>query len=119
MLPEKYREKSEKLGKLISKYGAFTVFIFAVTPLPDDIIYPVLGIMKIDLKSVFIAAFLGKTLLSAIVAYAGYYSYEFIANLLGEEAGIESAVITILLSIILTVAILILVFKVDWEKYIT
>ena len=115
LLPEKFRERADKLRTLIESYGVFmVVFIFAATPLPDDLIYPILGVLKIDLKKIFLAAFLGKTLLSAVIAYAGYYSYEAILDYMGEEMSIWASALVLILALVLTYVIL----KIDWDKYI-
>lgn len=115
LLPGKFKERADKLRKLIESYGVFIiVFVFAATPLPDDLIYPILGVLKIDLEKIFLAAFLGKTLLSAIVAYAGYYSYEVILYYLGEEVSFWASVIVLIMAFVLTYIIL----KIDWDKYI-
>ncbi len=115
VLPKKLLEKSRKLTFLVEKYGPWVVFIFAATPLPDDIIYPLLGVLKMEVKDIFLAAFLGKTLLSAIVFYAGQYSYQIIIELLGaygESTDIYASIILLAISFIL----MIIVLLIDWER---
>ena len=115
LLPETFRERADKLRKLIESYGVFmVVFIFAATPLPDDPIYLILGVLKVDLKKIFLAAFLGKTLLSAFVAYAGYYSYEAILDYMGKEMSVWASLLLFIFALVLTYVIL----KIDWDKYI-
>lgn len=63
--------------------GFFVVFIFALTPLPDDIIGIICGSIKYDLKKFFIACALGKILLSLGIAYAGYYGVTWVLQYLG------------------------------------
>jgi membrane protein YqaA with SNARE-associated domain len=53
--------------------GFFVIFIFALTPLPDDVIGIICGSIKYDIKRFFIACALGKIILSLGLAYAGYY----------------------------------------------
>lgn len=115
IIPNKFRERADKLRRLIESYGVFSiVFVFAATPLPDDLIYPTLGILKLDIKQIFLAAFLGKTLLAAVAAYAGYYSYDVILSYLGEESSFWVSMIIIILAFIMAYVIL----RIDWEKYI-
>ncbi|MEM5834243.1 MAG: VTT domain-containing protein [Candidatus Aenigmatarchaeota archaeon] len=52
--------------------GFITVFIFALTPLPDDVVGIIGGITKYDAKKFFIASLLGKTLLCLSISYLGY-----------------------------------------------
>lgn len=112
ILPPKYKMRIESVKQAIDRYGPAIIFIFALTPLPDDVIYPVLGIMKYNFLKVFISCFLGKAILSGIVVYAGYYSAEYIAIFLGGESFLSS-----LIAILLGILITIIVLKVDWTKY--
>ena len=112
ILPAKYKERVEAVKLALDKYGPIIIFFFALTPLPDDVIYPVLGIMKYNFVKVFVSCFLGKTLLSGIVVYAGYYSAEYIATFLGGESLFSSV-----LAVLLGIALAIIVLKVDWTKY--
>jgi len=64
----------EKTEKWIGKYGMFPVIIlFALTPLPDDIIGLIAGFIKYDIKHFLIATFIGKLILYTAVAFAGFY----------------------------------------------
>jgi len=63
--------------------GFLTIFIFAATPLPDDIIGIICGSIKYDIKKFFIACLLGKILLSLGLAYAGYYGLGWVLGYLG------------------------------------
>jgi membrane protein DedA with SNARE-associated domain len=67
----------------MKKRGGFVViFIFAVTPLPDDVIGIICGGIKYDIKKYFIACLLGKLILSLFIAYAGFYGVGWILNYL-------------------------------------
>jgi membrane protein YqaA with SNARE-associated domain len=108
------QKKMNYILKLFNKYGAFTVFLFALTPLPDDLLFIPLGIMHYNFMKAFLPSFFGKVCMCLILAYGGQYSIEIIENLLGGE----STIITILISIILLIIIVIAMLKIDWEKYI-
>jgi len=111
IVSERTIKNLEYFKQAIDKYGPIIIFIFAATPLPDDIIYPILGIMKYNIMKIFIACFLGKTVLTGIVVYSGYFSYEYISLLLGSN-DILSSVIVAILAVIFTV----IVIKVDWSR---
>ena len=111
VISEKTLKNVEFFKKAIEKYGPIIIFIFAATPLPDDIIYPILGISRYNLIKTFIACLLGKTLLTGLVVYSGYYSYKFINLILGGEELYTSVIITIL-AIIVTI----IVIKIDWSR---
>ncbi len=55
------------------KYGPVIIFIFAATPLPDDIIGLFCGAIKYDLKKFFIPLLLGKIILGLFLAYVGLF----------------------------------------------
>jgi len=111
IVSERTIKNLEYFKQAIDKYGPIIIFIFAATPLPDDIIYPILGIMKYNIMKISIACFLGKTILTGIVVYSGYFSYEYISLLLGSN-NILSSVIVAILAAIFTV----IVIKVDWSR---
>ena len=65
------------------KRGGFVViFLFALTPLPDDVIGIICGSIKYDLKKFFIAVVIGKILLSLALAYAGFYGAQWVLGYL-------------------------------------
>jgi membrane protein YqaA with SNARE-associated domain len=112
VLPSEYKVRIDSLKAIVDRYGPLFIFIFALTPLPDDVIYPVLGLMKYNVVKVFIPCFLGKTLLSGFVVYAGIYSSKYINILLGGESFLSG-----LIALLLGIAIAIVFLKVDWSKY--
>ena len=80
---KKYGKKLNKAKKLFEKYGGFFVlFLFAATPLPDDIAGIIGGFFKYDIKKFFIAVFLGKFSFYLILSIAGYYGINWIINFL-------------------------------------
>jgi membrane protein DedA with SNARE-associated domain len=97
--------------KVFDRYGFFAIFFFALTPLPDDLLFIPLGIMRYKFVKAFVPSFMGKLLMSFILALSGRLSIEFIRQLLG-EGGWIGAIITTIFLIIIIVAIL----KIDWEK---
>src|SRR3989338_2753667 len=77
------KKKENKYSKIVKKWfakkrGAAIIFIFAITPLPDDIIGIVCGAIKYDVKKFFAATLAGKIILHIVLAYAGLYGIEII-----------------------------------------
>lgn len=66
--------------KWFKKNGALTIFIFAATPLPDDIIGIIAGAAKYNKSKFFVASFLGKLLLFFLLALIVRYSYAGLLN---------------------------------------
>jgi uncharacterized membrane protein YdjX (TVP38/TMEM64 family) len=80
----KWNKQVEKIEKLFAKYGGFVIlFLFAATPLPDDIAGVVAGVLKYPVKKYFIAVLMGKIALSVALAYGGYFGYHQILGYFG------------------------------------
>jgi len=116
VIGEKYKKKMDFLTKLFKKFGPVVIFVFALTPLPDDLLFIPLGIMRYGLLQAFIPALLGKFVSNLIIAYSGRFSVDIIKYIFGVEGEGMSALIGIVLALVLMVIVFIIMFKVDWEK---
>lgn len=110
----KYRKKMDFLMKLFKKFGPLAIFIFALTPLPDDLLFIPLGVMRYSLIRAFIPAFIGKFFSNLIIAYSGRWSLEIVSTVFGLEG--SSFLVGTIIGIILMIIVIIIMFKVDWEK---
>jgi len=108
----RFEERLESAKRLIQRYGAVIIFIFALLPLPDDVILIPLGVLRYDLKKALTAAFLGKVAMCTIVAYAGRFSYTFVKDIF-ESGGILGGVASVALLVIILVALM----RIDWTKF--
>ncbi|MEM2876091.1 MAG: VTT domain-containing protein, partial [Candidatus Bathyarchaeia archaeon] len=54
------QRKMEFMVKVFQRYGSVAIFLFALTPLPDDLLFIPLGILKYPFLRAFIPAFAGK-----------------------------------------------------------
>ena len=111
VVSEERKKKMDYMMKIFNRYGAVAVFLFALTPLPDDLIFIPLGIARYKFVRAFVPCFLGKLLMSYILAYSGRESFELIQMIFGEAGWLG-----VILSILLLIAIIIGVLKIDWEK---
>jgi len=111
VVSEERRRKMDYMVKLFDRYGPVAIFLFALTPLPDDLLFIPLGVMRYTFWKAFIPALLGKTLMTFILAYSGQQSIELIQVLFG-GSGVVGTVITFALLILIIVAMI----KIDWEK---
>ncbi len=60
----------------LEKWGVLTVFVFALTPLPFDVLGIAAGLLRFPLWKFFIACWLGKTILYIGMAFAGAWGWE-------------------------------------------
>jgi membrane protein YqaA with SNARE-associated domain len=116
-ISERYKKKMNFLVKVFNHYGSITIFVFALTPLPDDLLFIPLGVMRYSLLRAFVPALIGKFLMCLIVAYSGRFSIQIIRDFFGVESGWISALIAMVLAVVLLIIIFVIMFKVDWEKY--
>ena len=115
-ISEKYKRKMEFLVKVFERYGWISIFVFALTPLPDDLLFIPLGVMRYGFLKAFIPAIAGKFCMNLIVAYSGRFSLQIIKTIFGVESDWISALISMILAIALLIIIFVLMFKIDWEK---
>jgi uncharacterized membrane protein YdjX (TVP38/TMEM64 family) len=81
IIRRKWKKQINDIDKLFAKYGGFfVIFIFAATPLPDDIAGIVAGVFKYPVKKYFLAVLLGKIVLNVVIAYAGFYGIKEIMS---------------------------------------
>lgn len=106
---EKNKRNLNAIHDLMSKYGMLGVFIFAVTPLPDDVYVIPMGIVRLPFWRFFVADLAGKVLLSVLVAYLGRAYLSALSVFLGEES-----LPVLALAIVSTAAISIVIMRCDW-----
>ncbi len=85
ILPERAKEYLEKGQKYLTKYGAIAIFVFAASPLPDELVWIPVGCMHYDVKKALVACWLGKFLLIAAIAFAGHFGLRGILGFFGVE----------------------------------
>lgn len=113
---EKYKKKMQLLMKVFDKFGPIVIFLFALTPLPDDLLFIPLGVIRYSLVRALVPAIIGKICMNFIVAYSGRFSIQIIRDIFGGESEWISALIGMVLAIVLLVIVLAAMFKLDWEK---
>ena len=106
------QRKMEYLVKIFDRYGPLAIFLFALTPLPDDLLYIPLGFMKYKFYKAFIPTIAGKFLMIFIIVYFSKTAGDTIRLLLGEGGAEIAMAITAILLFIVIVAL----YRVDWEK---
>ena len=117
VIKDKYKKKMDFLTKLFNKYGPVAIFVFALTPLPDDLLFIPLGVMRYNLLRAFLPAILGKFLSNLIIAYSGRLSLEIVKSIFGLEGEGTSLLVGTVIGVVLLIVVFIIMFKIDWEKY--
>jgi membrane protein YqaA with SNARE-associated domain len=110
------RRKMEFMVRVFDRFGSTTIFLFALTPLPDDLLFIPLGIMRYSLLRAFIPALIGKVSMNFIVAYSGRHAIQIIRDIFGEGSDWIAVLLGGVLGIGLLTIVMVVMFKVDWEK---
>ena len=116
VISERYKKKMDILMRLFQRFGPIVIFAFALTPLPDDLLFIPLGVMRYKILHAFIPALIGKFTSNLIIAYAGRLSIGIIRDIFGAEGEGMSFLIGTVLAVVLLIIVFIIMFKVDWEK---
>ena len=69
-MPENLKNFLTWLDGVLDEYADVTVFVFTLTPLPDDVLFAYLGTKKYPVIKIILPAFIGKTSLHLFVAYS-------------------------------------------------
>jgi membrane protein DedA with SNARE-associated domain len=106
---KEHKRRLDAMLKIFERYGMAAVFIFALTPLPDSLLFIPMGLVHYSLWKVFVAAVAGKISMALVITYfGGAVGPAFIEDWI-------FAVVTTTLLILVVIAM----FKIDWEKIIT
>jgi len=116
VISERYKKKMDILMRLFQRFGPIIIFVFALTPLPDDLLFIPLGVMRYKILHAFIPALVGKFTSNLIIAYAGRFFIFTIRDIFGAEGEGMSFLIGTVLAVVLLIVVFVIMFKVDWEK---
>jgi len=73
VLKRKYKKYFSLGERWFKKNGFLTIVVFAVTPLPDDVVGIIGGMCRYKIEKFFLASFIGKLILCTIITYSGYF----------------------------------------------
>ncbi len=102
----------DALHSVLARYGALGVFVFAVTPLPDDVYVIPMGIVRLPFWRFLAANLAGKVVLSVAVAYFGRAYFATMNSLLGDS------LVVMVAAAALTVVLSLLIMRADWVSAI-
>ncbi len=77
------RRLYDRSAQWLKKWGTLTIFIFAATPLPFDVVGMVAGVLRYPFWKFFLACWFGKVLKYGSIALAGAFGWEIALRFLG------------------------------------
>ncbi|TFG00333.1 MAG: hypothetical protein EU541_02605 [Promethearchaeota archaeon] len=96
----------------------FYVFLFALTPLPDDILFIPIGMRKYPLWKTLIPAWLGKNVTTLLYCcWPLFLEAGLIAT--GLESNDTSTIITEAVILLFTITVMYFIFSFNWDRYAT
>jgi membrane protein YqaA with SNARE-associated domain len=99
----------------LKRWGMLIVFIFAVAPVPLDIMGIAAGNLRLPAWKFFLPAWPGKTIKYVVLAYVGYWGWEaFISNTDVRTTLIVTTVAALIVAVLLLLALVWEHF--DWKK---
>ena len=109
VVSERRQRRLDAMMKILDRYGMMVVvFVFALTPLPDNILFIPLGLARYPIWRVFAASLPGKIVMSLIITYfGGFLGQTFTDNWIFSAA-----------TVVLLVLVIVAIFKIDWEKMV-
>ncbi|RLI34553.1 hypothetical protein DRO53_03275 [Candidatus Bathyarchaeota archaeon] len=99
------------------KIWPLLIFFFALTPLPDDVLFVPLGLIQFGFARSFIPCLAGKLFMFYLLVAGGRYVGDVARGILGEGGGVN--LLFTVASIIAFAIILIAMMKIDWEKILS
>jgi membrane protein DedA with SNARE-associated domain len=111
-LPEKSRENLFFFQKLLRRWGILAIFLFAASPLPDDVLYIPLGMAKYKLHHYFLAVLFGKVIVTSYALLAGKIAMDFI------EFYTESFELSFAILFLATTIFTIFILKFNWKRFL-
>lgn len=114
-ISEERQRKMNFMMRIFNRFGSIAIFLFALTPLPDDLLFIPLGILRYSFVKAFIPCILGKLLMCSILAYGGQV-YGDLLSIIFDGGGLAGAIITAIITTALLIILLVAMFKIDWEK---
>jgi membrane protein DedA with SNARE-associated domain len=108
-LSEKNQQRLDREALKVRPYAFFLLFLAAATPIPDEPVVIPLGLMKYSPAKFFSAYFIGKLAITVSGAFLGEWTQAHFSGLLSTEGMVA-------FSIVLTVAVTVIMFKVDVGK---
>ena len=121
ILSKKTKTRMLPLQKVLSKYGGIGVFVAALTPIPDDLVYIPLGIAKYSPSRFALFTFAGKFFLGATIVWGTVFLGRPIMDrflVVTDSSNEYSTILVPIITVIILAVVLFFTFKFDWAKII-
>jgi membrane protein DedA with SNARE-associated domain len=114
-LGKERRRKISPLSVLSKRYGWLAVFIAAATPLPDDLVYIPLGIVRFSPLVFLLATFAGKLVISGVIVFGSALTLPWVFLFMGNAKNPFQFWLTAAILLVALSAAIYYVLTLDWE----
>ncbi|NIP40045.1 MAG: hypothetical protein GTN39_00845 [Candidatus Aenigmarchaeota archaeon] len=84
LIDKKHGKTLKRTRKWMERHGAFLIIVlFALTPLPDDVIGIICGMINYEVKRFFLASLIGKIIMGLFLAWGGFFGVNWVLNVFG------------------------------------
>lgn len=84
VIEKKHKKWIDRTKSWFEKHGAFPIItLFAATPLPDDVVGILCGVINYDLKKFFLATLIGKIAMMTALAWGGALGIQAVLQFFG------------------------------------
>lgn len=84
VIERRYKKLLARTKLWIERHGIFPIIVlFGATPLPDDVVGILAGVIKYNWKKFLLASFIGKLILNLVLAWGGFYGMSWVLHYLG------------------------------------
>ena len=104
------RRELDAAKSVYSRYGSWTIFLFAATPLPFDIIGIICGALEVNLKLFFCLTLAGKITLYMLLAQTGSRAFDAINEII--EGNLSPSTTFFLIIALISIIIPLILWKV-------
>jgi membrane protein YqaA with SNARE-associated domain len=118
VVSEKRKRKFDAMLKILMRHKniwPLLIFLFALTPLPDDILFVPLGLLHFNFLRAFIPCIIGKLAMFYMLVFGGKYLGGIASSLVGGGGPVTTLVFTVITFAALLVTVFV-IWKIDWEK---
>lgn len=110
--PQTY-QALEQIVKLRPGFVSWLLFLFSLLPLPDDVLFIPLGMLRYSIWKLTWPSVLGKTGAGLIITYSGSFLIRFFND---SSATSASSILSQLGSLFTLTLVMYAIFKLDWDK---
>lgn len=99
--------KLEQTEETFKEYGLWSIFLFAVSPLPFDVVGILSGILEVNVLVFFVLTFFGKFVFYTVLVLEGQTTLDLVKQVLAGEVSLATVLLFIVLLVVIVLSFMI------------